>query len=1568
MIDDPTLTDTTPSDTLSAQLQSFRADPGDSELFRQLKSSLKRKERPADLAELFELRASNAKSVSESTRLWFDASLLRATLGDTERQQQNFRSALTADPGHEKISNQYFDLLVADKRFAEAADVADAEISAIEAQGADSGPRSSQRLAARYRAIANLWQDHLGRLDRALQCWQRSFQLEPHNTEALERSRTIYSSLGDHQMVATLYEAELQLLGQGGKRARRAQLELALGELKQKSSDMRGAAEHLQNALELDPSSEIARERLAESLTSLQEDADHRRAGQLFVELGETRINDGDSENAISYLRRALGVDPSSKEGSSKLENVLRQARRWGDLDRLYQQQLGIATTPEERAVLLTRRVELYETNIDDRDELKEILAELAPAHSVSSEYAQRLRTLYEEDGAGEELVRMLEADLATKLPGSKEMIALLLELAATYRNQLGDRDRAAETLHQILGYEPLNTEALNRYLEHFRERRDWRGLTDLHEYTIDQLRDHGASASELVQKLETVAKLCETRLGDIDRAILTWRRIQELEGATPKTNEALRGLMSRAKMWESLVGVLEQEAEMATTAATRAEALKRIAQVYRERQVNPRRAISIYEEVLTLFPKDPMPLKSLAELYEREGDEAGLAHTLRRQLDLDAEVLDARSTEQVPGTAREWPTAKRVERLTSLRRLSGIYETELADVEGVVYSCSGILELLPGDREALERMGRVLEKSGDVERLEQTLQYHVACSAAPVERAKLLRRLARLAEERNDDVVATERWEKLLGVAPNDSECLKKLSVLYEQSQRHSDLAEVLDRALMNAEIPRAGSAAAAEMSAELKRFAKVLEHNLNDPDRAQKAWQRVLEISERDRDALISLSRIYDDAGKWRDLCDILERQIPLYAGDSPDKAAAFALRHAELLEERIGSAETATQVLEHLIAHVAPRNLEAHRRLRRLYEARGNFEPAIRVAEREMVLTQDTNAKINRGLEIGILCRDRIGDPKRALQSYERVLQLSPDHEEALSAASDLYAAVGLWRKHTSLLEKRIAHSENQTERRGLMLKVANVSAEELRDHRSAFQWYSRAHELQADETTLREMRRIAESYGLWRELANVYDADREELSEKKDPDSISRFVSLCRDTAVIASERLNDPKRAIDSLREALQVQPSSESLLVDAEKIAEQANRQVIWDILLDCISLPLQDAQGGNRVALYLKRAGLREEKSRDMEGALGDLLGAFAASPDSADIQKKLYEFAGRQKRWQEVLTIETALAQRATQPSERVAILRRKANAYENKANQPVRAFRTLISAFLILPEDTETISDLWRMARKIGNYTDSQRMPEIEAAAARIESDSARSHNAPSRHKKPTSIPGRSNPASNKDAYELSIADVELDSGNATTILDLDSPEFQFDTADSTQEIDISDVMANSENLSESAMENRTENLIEALSGRVKSMTPPHSSIPQRKTSDKGPPPPPPPRPQIKAQSAKSARAAAPKPPSPPSRKSSGTLLSYQRLLQGRTLPLGPNWQPRTAHCPLAAMPRIYAGATWQPRHGRMAPRRSAGHSTCSQLHCAHFLHLPRHTTASLSSPVHMVNGIG
>src|SRR5262249_9453759 len=156
---------------------------------------------------------------------------------------------------------------------------------------------------------------------------------------------------------------------------------------------------------------------------------------------------------------------------------------------------------------------------------------------------------------------------------------------------------------------------------------------------------------------------------------------------------------------------------------------------------------IELYEEIVAKNPEDDHTLKALCELYEREGDDAGLAQTLKRMLELDAARVqrDMQRAGRPADAKMEWPVAKRSERLTVLRRLALIYETRLADVDGVVYACSGVLELLSGDRDALERMERVLEKANDP-RLEQMLEYHAAASTSPAERAKILKRLAKLA------------------------------------------------------------------------------------------------------------------------------------------------------------------------------------------------------------------------------------------------------------------------------------------------------------------------------------------------------------------------------------------------------------------------------------------------------------------------------------------------------------------------------------------------------------------------------------------------------------------------------------------------------------------------------------------------------------------------------------------------------------------------------------------------------------------------------------------------------
>src|SRR5204862_177111 len=198
-----------------------------------------------------------------------------------------------------------------------------------------------------------------------------------------------------------------------------------------------------------------------------------------------------------------------------------------------------------------------------------------------------------------------------------------------------------------------------------------------------------------------------------------------------------LRQILRDEQKWDELAARIEADAG-ALDGDPRAQVaeLLELATIAREHQNDKDRAAEMLHRALGIDPgsEEALARKALAELYEREGDDAGLARTLRRQLELDARRLGETG-------AREWPVNRRVERLTMLRRVANICETRLNDVDGVVYACGGILELLPGDRDALDRMERVLEKAGDTTRLEQTLEYHAAAASGPAERAKVLRR-----------------------------------------------------------------------------------------------------------------------------------------------------------------------------------------------------------------------------------------------------------------------------------------------------------------------------------------------------------------------------------------------------------------------------------------------------------------------------------------------------------------------------------------------------------------------------------------------------------------------------------------------------------------------------------------------------------------------------------------------------------------------------------------------------------------------------------------------------------
>ena len=1502
------------ADALEDKVATFRRQPG-AVSFVALRQELRDAGRSELVAELCALWAPHESDPMLAANAWSEAGEAMLLTGQTETAIEYLRSALELDPTNDRAADRLLEIVEPEDP-ARAVEILENELAELAKREVTASPELIQRRASHHSRAATLWNDHLGRVDRALWHFQQAWRLEPHNTEPLEAARELYHSLGDDAMVSTLLKAELQIIGDEAPPAHKARIHLELGRLAAsgRAADLEAAAAHLEQAARFEPQSLEIAEALAEvySTPGFRSDTDQvawrNKAGDLYIELGRNRLARQDDVSGINYLRRAVGVDPYAPAPSDALEEALATTSQWDELDRMLRHRSAVLQDPAERQEVLRRRAALYRNQLPNRDGLREVLQELVAYEAPGSKHVMELKELLRDDQDWDELYRLMEAEIAAlgqdpQAP-SEYVVHEVLELATIAREHLGDRDRAAELLHQALTIAPSHAEALARYVDHFRERRDWRGLIELHEFALDNAREAGATASDLVRRLEEIAQLAELRLGDIPRAIDAWHRIAELEPESQKVADAMRRLTARSKMWEQLVASLQAEIASARDPISRLQALKKMAHTYRERQLEPQRTIDLYEQILAESPGDEATLKTLAELYEKEGDDAGYAHTLRRQIDNpgsagvrstpDAGVRSGvdgaqRATE---AAANELPIAKRSERLAALRRLAVIYETRLADVEGVVYACNGILALLPGDRDALERMERVLDKANDP-RLEQTLETHAASSANPAERAKLLKRLATLAVERGDHVRALERWEQTLRASPSDRDALAALTGLYESAERWPELAQVLARIDGGRPLPVVGTPEAALRAVELERYAAVVDQRLNDPDKATAAWSRVLELTPKNRTALDALTRLYRARSRWRELADVLGQQIAVYVGsgiaDDIDKAASIAMERAVLFERRLGAPGEAMKVLDALIRTIHPNHLEAHAALRRLHESRGDFDAAVRIAEREMYITPNPERKVALGLEIGSICRDRLGNPTRALQAFLRVLELEPMQQAAITAAAELLAKQGRWKEHVAMLKRlhqiaKAAPEASAEQYRVLAQRIAGVTADKLGDPRSAFEWLRRTHDEAPDERTLADIRRTGEDYGLWRELADALAAERARYAAAPmdTPVAAQRFVALSRELADLLERRLSDKQRALEILSDTVPAAPRDAELLRELERLAtEIANPGAMgmraatanspdspWPHVLNALGVAIPVAAPAERVELYLRRARILDEETGDPHGAVADALAAFSWAPDRGDIREVLEALAPKAGAWNELVAVDSALIERAPTTAGRVALLRRKAHVVEEHLRDAPRAFRLHLVALWLAPDDADTNGHLWRLATAIGNYQPADQTPRAEPAPAPLQSDEAIAQ-AVAATPRPASTRIPRPAAESPPLVEATLATTDLTVGDSTQPLELPATEDSGNRDNRTMKLSVSDLeIAEAGLVSADNYDNRTMKLSVSDLVRMSVASPP----PIRPAAPGSRLPAPPPRPpQITPQRARGGQPSAP-PPTP------------------------------------------------------------------------------------------------
>ncbi len=440
---------------------------------------------------------------------------------------------------------------------------------------------------------------------------------------------------------------------------------------------------------------------------------------------------------------------------------------------------------------------------------------------------------------------------------------------------------------------------------------------------------------------------------------------------------------MQKQERWASMTASLERELEAARDKDTRAEVLKRLGQVHRERHDLPR-ARELWNDALALKPQDASIYRSLAELSEREGNQQEVAETLRKQL----------------RAAKE-----KVEKLNLLRKLASLYDERLHDLEGVEWACEEILEQLPGDRDALRRLEAAFEQAGEATegKLVDILEQHAGAAATPAEKLPILHRLAGLYEKRGDAAAAADRLERAVRLDKNDLKAYEALGRLEAAPgiEKWPEAAAALERTLPK--VPPG-----AEGVEPWKRYARIVDGKLGDAMRAARAWKEVIERRPTDKEALEGLTRLARARGDWALLDDVLQRRQAHADGDD---AVTVALERAQLADERLKNPERAIEILRHVIEELAPRNLEAHARLQRLLAASGNLDGSLRIAERELFLTDDAATKLSVAIDIARRT-SQLKDARRAIAAWRRVAELAPESDEPLVALAALYRQVEDW----------------------------------------------------------------------------------------------------------------------------------------------------------------------------------------------------------------------------------------------------------------------------------------------------------------------------------------------------------------------------------------------------------------------------------------------------------------------------------------------------------------------------------------------------------------------------
>ncbi|MFW6058326.1 MAG: hypothetical protein ACOC9W_05675, partial [Persicimonas sp.] len=423
------------------------------------------------------------------------------------------------------------------------------------------------------------------------------------------------------------------------------------------------------------------------------------------------------------------------------------------------------------------------------------------------------------------------------------------------------------------------------------------------------------------------------------------------------------------------------------------------------------------------------------------------------------------------------------------------------------------------------------------------------------------------------------------------------------------------------------------------------------------------------------------------------------------APDEKVELFARMANLAEEMLERPLDAIDLWNEVLKHEHT-DRDALGELQRLYLQEERWDEMVGVLEQEVRLTDEPHEQLELYDALGTIWQDKLDNELQALDAWQNVLSIDPEHLEALEALRNIYTRQGDYSELPRVVSRLIEHEQVEQERKlSLWIELAEIYGDMLMQPQDAIEAWKNVMSLDpGNALALENLEQLFLQESMWEEAAQVLEVKADQFE-----DDAQRLELLGR-IADIWENKLFEPARAITFYEQMLDIDPTHMPASHALENIYRDQGTEQAWQSLVE-LYLTRAEVVGDDpfeRAETLRQAAHVFEQHLGQPESALLVQLSAFGADTlDDEQLLMDLERLAEQTELWDELVGRAADVLPELDDGIDSADLHRKVGGWYADKLDQPDDAVYHLRRALGIEPDNTQILEKLEDLYRQLASW---------------------------------------------------------------------------------------------------------------------------------------------------------------------------------------------------------------------------------------------------------------------